>query len=321
MPVSLGYIPEGEVLLEPSNPTAPLPEPPINPVRPQGVVYPDFRDSIPQLDTSPRRCTQQVGSVRNPVTGQMVRYTDGCQRDDILAGRSLNTGFVPATQQQGEAGGLVDQSSANALVELVNQTGEDATMRMAEGIVTRYLEGVAMGAILFDSAVSQKLFDINADKMSCAVSRLTSFTPIPKIPAYPKKYVELFFLSEQMDQFKANQKFRKMFGLALDQIVAKYGDVEGDFSMSFPIESMQAEKDLYTLVQKASTDSSFGAEVVVNVNPNYLVDRLEKNQIENNKIQAVQTADAFISKNVGVIPMPTSSGGSGYPKTSLYGNF
>jgi len=313
MPVSLGYIPEGEVLLEPSNPTAPLPEPPINPVRPQGVVYPDFRDIIGEQETSRRMCTQEVGSALNPLTGQMVQYTNGCQRDDILAGKSLNTGFVPASQQRGGAGGLVDQSidqsSANVFVELVNQTGEDATMRMAEGIVTRYLEGVAMGAILFDSAVSQKLFDINADKMSCAVSKLTPFTAVPKLATYPKKYVELSFLSDTMDQFQANQKFRKMYGLALDQIVAKYGDVEGDSSMSFPIDNMQAEKDLYGLVQKASTDSSFGAEVVVNVNPNYLVDTFEKNQIEDNKIQAVQTTDAFISKNVGVIPMPTSGGG------------
>ena len=144
MPVSLGYIPEGEVLLEPSDPSSPLPIPPINPT------------------PSPRRCTMEVGSVRDPVTGEMVQYYNGCQKADILAG----TYSIPT---RGGAGGLVapysDQSSADVFVELVNQTGEDATMRMAEGIVTRYLEGVAMGAILFDSAVSQKLFDINADKM------------------------------------------------------------------------------------------------------------------------------------------------------------
>jgi hypothetical protein len=241
----------------------------------------------------------------------MVQYTNGCQRADILAGKSPNTGIVPPSHQQGGAGGLVngspDRSSANALVELANQAGAQASMDMAEGILTRYLEGVAMGALLFDSAVSQKLFDIHADQMSCAVAKMTPFTAVPKLTAYPKKYVELDWVSETMDGGQATDKFRRMYGPKLYTLGDKLTDYEGDSQIVFSIDNADSEKKVYALAQEASMDKNFGAEVVVKINPSYMIDPYEQKAIEAKKVQAVQTADAFISKNVGLVPSPSKA--------------
>jgi hypothetical protein len=397
MPVSLGYIPEGEILLEPSNPSAQLPTPPINPIQIENnIAYPSndefagvfmttangpgptflartgtlnrkptyeapgglkvefydagmggqwfyyggppedaehansepgnepypwlaswrgataTRQELPPVDPYagvPRRiCTMEVGSVRDPVTGEMVQYTNGCQRADILAGNSKSTvTAVPYPTDEAQA-------SADALVKLVNDAGEKARMDMAEGIVTRYLEGVAMGAILFESAVRQKLFDMNVDNMTCASARMTEYQTVPTVPAYAGKVAKLQFISETTsdpigDEYRAKIKFVNMYMNTLKEIAGS--DLEGlgrgfvlggrggfQWDSTITLKSPTQEKRLFDLVQQASTDSGFGAEVVVSFSP---ADPGQQNQIQNNIIQAIQTSDSFISKNVGLI--------------------
>jgi len=397
MPVSLGYIPEGEIFLEPSNPSAQLPTPPINPIQIQNnVAYPSndefagvfmttangpgptflartgtlnnkptyeapgglkvefydagmggqwfyyggppedaehansepgdepypwlaswrggtaTRQELPPVDPSDipsrRICTMEVGSARDPVTGEMVQYYNGCQKADILAGNLKSV--VTAVPYPSDS----DQASADALVKLVNQAGAKASMDMAEGILTRYLEGVAMGALLFDSALRQKLFDMNVDKMSCSVAKMSPYQTVPTVPAYAQKVVKLQFISETTsdpigDEYRAKQKFVNMYitplrliagsgleGLGSGFTLGGRGGFQWDSTIT--LKSSAQEKRLFDLVQQASTDSSFGAEVVVSFSP---ADLGQQNQIQNNIIQAIQTSDSFISKNVGLI--------------------
>jgi hypothetical protein len=206
------------------------------------------------------------------------------------------------------------QASADALVELTNETGEKARMNMAEGILTRYLEGVAMGTFLFESAVTQKLFDINTQQMSENVSNMSSYQPVPLVPTYLPKIAKLSFLSDTTsdpigDEYRAKQKFVNMYitplrliagnnleGLGSGFTLGGRGGFQWDSTIT--LKSSEQEERLFDLVRQASTDSSFGAEVVVSYPP---ANQNPKNQIENNIIQAIQSSDSFIAKNVGLI--------------------
>lgn len=249
MPVSLGFVPAGELFIEPQTSSEVRPSP----------VDPYFY--------KPR-----------------------------------NTGIVPPIHQRGGAGGLVtqptDQSSADALVRLVNKAGHDANMTLATGLVESYLEGVSIGSILFNQALAEKEFDDTMDTMSCEVASRKSFTVVPILPAYPKKVVAISFSSETMDAYQATEKFRSMYGSQLNGIVASGSDAEGDDQIVFIVDNAESENALYNLTHEASMNPAFGAEAVVRQPANFQ-DTFEKNQIEEQRIQAMQFADSFVSQNTG----------------------
>lgn len=350
MPVSLGYIPEGEVLLEPRSPSAQLPSPPITPIQiqiPNNVAYPsndEFAGVFMTTTNGPEpTLLSRTGTYNSKPSyegpgGLIVRYIKmgfdgawyyyGGGSEDAEHANSepgdeaypwlaswrygATAQKAPSTSQKssGNSQSTVTavpyptdeaQASADALVTLANKVGEEARIKMAEGILLRYLEGVAMGTLLFESAVSQKLFDMNVDKMSCSVAKMTSFTTSTNLKAYPKKYIELDWFSETMDGGQATEKFRRMYGSRLYTLGDKLTAYEGDTKIVFSIDNEDSEKKVYDLAQEASMNPDFGAEVVVKINPPYTIDQNEQRAIEAQKLQAIQTADSFISKNVGLI--------------------